>query len=242
MKFFNTYEEQCRAMAYDELDIGGTYLPVFRALPALLEKHVLGTRALDFGCGTGRSTRFLQGLGFSTIGVDISAEMVARARKRDETGDYRVIEDGDFSAIEKGSADLVLSAFTFDNIPTGKAKVRLLRGLAALLTPRGRLVNIVSTEEIYTNEWVTFTTSAFPKNRSARTGDIVRIITKSYSDQRPVEDIFWSHADYLSTYQEAKLAPLQIASPLARSDEGMDWLAETAVAPFRIYVLKCEAS
>ncbi len=45
-------------------------------LPALIAEHVLGTRALDFGCGAGRSTRFLRGLGFQTVGVDIAAPML----------------------------------------------------------------------------------------------------------------------------------------------------------------------
>ena len=68
MALRNTYEDQCRADAYNELELGGTYDLVFRNLPGLLEKHVRGTRALDFGCGTGRSTRFLQRLGYTTTG------------------------------------------------------------------------------------------------------------------------------------------------------------------------------
>ena len=100
MEFHNTYEDSRRASAYDQLDLGGTYHLAFRDLPALLREHVAGDRAVDFGCGTGRSTRYLKALGFRTVGLDISAEMVAIARARDELGDYRVIEDGDFSALE----------------------------------------------------------------------------------------------------------------------------------------------
>lgn len=65
----NTYKDSQRATAYDELGLGGTYDLVFRNLPTLLKQYVQGTRALDFGCGTGRSTRFLQNLGFTTTGV-----------------------------------------------------------------------------------------------------------------------------------------------------------------------------
>ena len=35
----------------------------FRDLPRLFREHVSGQRAVDFGCGTGRSTRFLRGSG-----------------------------------------------------------------------------------------------------------------------------------------------------------------------------------
>ena len=46
------------------------------------------------------------------MGLDISAEMVAIARDRDPEGDYRVIEDGDFSSLDQHEFDLVQSAFT----------------------------------------------------------------------------------------------------------------------------------
>ena len=56
MEFRNTYEEARRAAAYDELELGGTYHLVFRDLPGLLSECVTGKQAVDFGCGTGRST------------------------------------------------------------------------------------------------------------------------------------------------------------------------------------------
>jgi ubiquinone/menaquinone biosynthesis C-methylase UbiE len=221
MDFRNTYEDPRRASAYDELALGGTYDLVFRNLPALLEQHVRGRRAVDFGCGTGRSTRFLQRLGYSTRGLDISREMVAIARQRDPKGDYRVIEDGDFQALPLGGFDLLQSAFTLDNVPSFDRKVQLLRGLRRLLAADGILVNIVSTPEIYTHEWVTFSTRDYPENRSARCGGVVRIVTTDYSDARPVEDIVWPHEDDVRVYQEAGLAVVRVERPLARGDEGI---------------------
>lgn len=238
MEFQNTYEDACRAAAYDELEYGGTYHLAFRDLPAILRAHTVGNRAVDFGCGTGRSTRLLQLLGFRTVGVDISEEMVAIARTRDPDGDYRVISDGDFSSIPKGSVDLVLSAFTFDNIPGRARKVRLFRGLRRLLSPRGRLVSIVSTSEIYTHEWVTFSTRDYPDNAAARCGDVVRIVTTQYSDSRPVDDILWPDTDYRAVYREAGLEIERFERPLARGDEGIDWISETRVSPWAVYVLR----
>jgi trans-aconitate methyltransferase len=238
MEFRNTYEENRRAEAYDELGLGGTYDLVFRNLPDILVEDVAGKDAVDFGCGTGRSTRFLQRLGFRTVGLDISAEMVAKACDRDPNGDYRVIEDGDFSSLAKASADLVLSAFTFDNVPGHGRKVRLSAGLRQLLRDTGRLVSVVSTPEMYTHEWVTFSTRDFPENATARNGDVVRIITTDYSDDRPVDDILWTDEAYRSVYDEAGLAVERMELPLATGDEEISWVSEASVAPWAIYVLK----
>jgi SAM-dependent methyltransferase len=240
MEFQNSYEDDRRAEAYDELQFGGTYHLAFDGLPEILKKSVTGKTALDFGCGTGRSSRYLKGLGFGVTGIDISDEMVAIARKRDLSGDYRVIEDGDFSSLEKSHFDLILSAFTFDNIPTRENKVRLFTGLGRLLAPEGRIVSIVSTPEIYTNEWVTFSTREFPENRDAGCGDTVKIITRDYSDARPVEDVVWPDEDYQSVYLDSGLEQVSSVAPLASGDEGIDWVSETKIAPWRIYVLRSD--
>lgn len=234
----NTYEDSRRASAYDELELGGTYDLVFRNLPALLKQYVKGGQVLDFGCGTGRSARFLQSLGFTTTGIDISAEMVEIAGRHDPGGDYRVIEDGDFSSLPRAGFDLVQSAFAFDNISGVERRTALFKGLRELLTDDGILVNIVSTPEIYTNEWVTFSTRDFPENHDARSGDVVKIITTDYSDARPVEDVLWTHEDYQQLFNDSGLEVVILEQPLAVGDEGVEWKSETDIAPWSIYLLR----
>ena len=80
MEFTNVYDDPIKAEAYAALDFPGTYALAFGDLSRLFESHITGSDALDFGCGTGRSTRFLKRLGFRTTGIDISREMVARPR------------------------------------------------------------------------------------------------------------------------------------------------------------------
>ncbi|MGD2071070.1 MAG: methyltransferase domain-containing protein [Gemmatimonadota bacterium] len=238
MTFRNTYEEARRAAAYDELSLGSTYAVAFDNLPSLFDRHVPGRRALDFGCGTGRSARFLKELGFSVVGVDVAPAMVSRATERDPDGDYRVMEDGDFGHLPPESFDLVLSAFTFDNVPGFHYKVDLFRGLGRLLGPDGVLVNVVSTADLYTREWVTFTTEAYPENHRARCGDVVLIRTTQYGDTRPVEDILWPHEDYLRVFAQAGLDVVEFEQPLARGDEGVAWKSELTVPPWSLYVLR----
>jgi SAM-dependent methyltransferase len=84
--FSNVYDDSERAKAYAALEFPGTYYLAFRDIPALIKKHVRGTRALDFGCGTGRSSRLLRDLGLSVVGVDISEPML-------DVPDRRTVED-----------------------------------------------------------------------------------------------------------------------------------------------------
>ena len=140
-EFGNVYDDDRRAESYARLGFPGTYYLAFRDLPSVFEEHVRGKRALDFGCGTGRSTRFLRRQGFDVVGVDIAANMIDRARELDSAGDYRLLEEGDFGDLEGGAYDLVLSAFTFDNIPTLEKKVSALAALQALMKSEGRIVS-----------------------------------------------------------------------------------------------------
>ena len=236
MTFTNSYSDLKRAEEYARLEFANTYYLAYRDLPRIIADHVGGTRALDFGCGTGRSTRFVRHLGFDVIGVDIAPEMIAHARSFDPGGDYRLISNGDFSSLEPRSFDLVLSLFTFDNIP-GEMKVRLFRELGELLTDSGRLVSVVSAPEIYVNEWASFSTADFPENRLARSGDLVRIITTEFEDRRPAEDILWTDESYRDVYSQAGLQVVEMCQPLARGDERYRWVSETRIAPWTIYVL-----
>ncbi len=236
--FSNVYDDKARADAYAGLEFPGTYYLAYRDLPAIIAEHVDGTTALDFGCGTGRSTRFLRRLGFDpVVGVDIAAHMVAQARERDGQGAYRLVPDGDLSELEPGTFDLVLSVFTFDNIPTMEKKVALFTSLRHLLTVGGRIVSLVSSPDIYVNEWASFSTKDFPENRTAAGGDKVRIVMFDVPDQRPVEDILWTDEGYHDVYQRAGLVPLKTYRPLANQAEPHKWVSETAIAPWVVYVL-----
>jgi SAM-dependent methyltransferase len=238
--FSNVYDDRARADSYDKLEFPGTYYLAFRDLPAIIARHVRGGKALDFGCGTGRSTRFLRGLGFDVVGVDISGPMLARARERDPRGEYLLVQNGDLSELPAGTFDLALSAFTFDNIPTMKKKVSLFASLKRLLNEHGCIVNLVSSPDIYVNDWASFSTKDFPENRNARSGDKVRIVMLDVKDRRPVEDIIWSDEDYQEVFRRAGLVPIEIRRPLAHSSEPYDWVSEADIAPWVIYVLEKE--
>jgi SAM-dependent methyltransferase len=234
--FRNTYDDADYADSYAGLEWGGTYHLVHRHLPALLRQHTVGRRALDFGCGTGRSTRLLRECGFTVTGVDIAESMVRRARRLDPAGDYRLLAEGGVAPLDTGAYDLVLAAFAFDNIPAAR-KPALLRDLRDLLAPAGRLVNVVSSAEIYTHEWASFSTRDFPENRKALDGDVVRIVTTEFAGGRPCEDVLCTDDEYRRLYSAAGLEVVASHRPLGKPDDGEAWVSETHVAPWTIWVL-----
>lgn len=238
MVFTNCYEDSVRADAYAQLEFRNTYYLAYRDLPDIIRQNVAGTKALDFGCGAGRSTKFARRLGFDVVGVDIAPEMIAKARELDPSGDYRLLKDEDLGEFTRNSYDLALSVFTFDNIAGAETKVRLFRDLGGLLKPSGKIISVVSSPEIYIHEWASFSTKNYPENRSAKSGDIVRIVTTDFSDRRPAEDIFWTEASYRDVYLRAGLELLAGYKPVAKGNEPYQWKSETAVAPWVIYVLK----
>lgn len=234
----NVYDDAQRAAAYAALEFPGTYYLAFRDLPQIIAQYVSGRVALDFGCGAGRSTRFLQRLGFSATGVDISSSMIGQARRTDPDGAYRLISDGDFSGLAAGTFDLILSAFAFDNIAGALRRAALLGGLRTLLSPKGRIVLLDSTPEIYVHEWISFTTRDFAENRVARGGDPVRIVMKDGGDQRPIVDCIWFHEDYVRLFAAAGVALVAQHRPLGRQAEPWRWGSELTIAPWVIYVLE----
>lgn len=236
---FNVYDDPSRAASYAQLEFPGTYGLAFRDLPDIIRTHVAGgSRALDFGCGAGRSTRFLGQLGFQATGIDISESMIACARASDPAGNYVHVIDGDYSALTEAGFDLILSTFAFDNIPGREHRVRLFRALRDLIAPSGRFVLLGSTPEIYVHEWLSFTTAQFEQNRTAKSGDEVLTVMKDVEDARPVVDVLWTHKDYVEQFAEAGWSLAAAYRPMGRASDSIPWISEVDVAPWVIYVVE----
>jgi hypothetical protein len=61
-------------------------------------------------------------------------------------------------------------------------------------------------------------------------------------DSRPVVDLVWFHSDYLSLFDSCGLKLIEHYLPLGRADEPYEWLTETSVAPWVIYVVARESA
>lgn len=97
-------------------------------------------RALDFGCGVGRLTRALASRFESCVGVDISEEMVERARSlnRDVAGcEFKVNTAEDLALFEDGTFDFVYSSIVLQHLPDRERALGYVREFMRVLAPGG---------------------------------------------------------------------------------------------------------
>jgi SAM-dependent methyltransferase len=95
-------------------------------------------RCLDLGCGTGLHFATLLELGWTTTGVDISADQLRVAGERGDAVELIQADASDLP-IEDHSFDVVVSVFTHTDIDDYPAAVR--EG-ARVLVPGGRFVHL----------------------------------------------------------------------------------------------------
>lgn len=98
---------------------------------------------LDLGCGPGRLVAELARRGVPALGVDVSAHAVALTRSRGGAAIRR-----DLFARLPGEGRWAHALLIDGNIGIGGDPVRLLRRVAALLTPHGRLLVEVSMHDV----------------------------------------------------------------------------------------------
>ena len=132
--FGNVYEHGERARAYATLEFPGTHYLAYRDSSALIRRYDHGSRALDFGCGTVRSTDS-RSLGLNVIRADSSHAMLDQARALEPSGEYHRVRDNITGEFASGSFYIILAAVTFDNMPT-EAKAEALSGLRTLFSSR----------------------------------------------------------------------------------------------------------
>ncbi|MCB0330749.1 MAG: hypothetical protein KDD70_13840, partial [Bdellovibrionales bacterium] len=64
------------AKGYADLGIEKTFYLAYREVERIIRDNSLSGLAVDVGCGGGRSTRFLQDLGFNCVGVDVESSQI----------------------------------------------------------------------------------------------------------------------------------------------------------------------
>lgn len=129
--------------AYDATDNPVVALDDRHAVPELAPRA--GERILDAGCGTGRHLRRLVSAGSRAVGVDLSAGMLAVARRTAPAAHLVRGDIGRHLPVAGGAFDAALCALVGEHIDDLDA---LFAGLAGALRDGGRLVFTVYHPEL----------------------------------------------------------------------------------------------
>ena len=131
-----------------------------RELEVILPYIAEGARVLDLGCGNGRVAKLVarHRRGVAYLGVDSSADLVARCKMQDVG---RKLQEAEFLVADMvepdwtrkltgASFDCILLLAVLHHIPGRDVRARILRQARELLAPQGRV--IVSTWQFMDNE------------------------------------------------------------------------------------------
>ena len=133
-------------LTYDEPDMAAFLSSGEDIVEELVDRAPVGPAgrelAVEIGPGLGRLCRALAVRFDRVIGVDVSSEMVSRARElvAEERVSFQVGDGVGLGGLEDACADLVLSFTVFQHIPRATAVHRYLEEAARVLRPGGVLV------------------------------------------------------------------------------------------------------
>jgi len=231
-----THDYEKHAGEYAGLGFEGTDYLAFRDIPELIREYGGSTRdALDYGCGAGRSTRFLKRLGFETVGADVSPDMLDQARSQDRSGEYHLITSGKLP-FEDSSFDLVFSSFVFLEVSRIQEIEAILTEMKRVLRKDGIIVFVTSSVEAPTGSWVSLS-YAFPENKKPlHSGDTVKLQIRGTNVI--LYDYYWTEEDYKRMAEGTGLTLVRLHKPLGSRHDSIEWLDETEKPPSSIYVLR----
>ena len=162
----NVYDHEA-AVRYGSFGlIGTTYEPGFREIQRIVLRLSDPINVLDFGCGAGRSTRFLKSLmpSAEVIGIDISDAMVNESRRIDPDGHY-ILSTGGIPA-EDAAFDLIVSTNVLVEVPDYDNLKSIAAELFRVCRPNGIFVLMTGSFRSYRSSYRSFSYSSRNKLRN----------------------------------------------------------------------------
>ncbi len=180
----------------------------YRDIPGLIKQYSNGRSALDFGTGTGLSTKFLHDLGLNVLGADINTFMLEKAQES-----FPYIRFFELNKLPNSKFDLVFSSFVLFDMKSKKEIGNYLDKASSFMKKEGIFIAITGSEELYSikRNWIAYD-SKFVKNSQLKSGDIARLKLKNPAID--FFDYFWKEDDYFECFEKSKLNILKVHKPL----------------------------
>lgn len=99
-----------------------------------------GKAMLELGCGVGRMTRTFAARFDRVVGVDVSPEMLRRAKALNPDAgnvEWLLCNGTDLASVESGSLDFAFSYLTLQHVPSSETVLGLIREMLRVLRPGG---------------------------------------------------------------------------------------------------------
>ncbi|OGN33915.1 MAG: hypothetical protein A3I39_01485 [Candidatus Yanofskybacteria bacterium RIFCSPLOWO2_02_FULL_47_9b] len=202
---------------------------------AKLLEPIKGKRILDFGCGSGKFSIYLNNLGAEVIGVDISQTQLEVARRvSDKSIQYFIDTDPTVEEKFTGYFDAGVMIFVLCEISSQEIMGQVLSRVHKLLKPGAELVVLnPNWEKSNGKEFLTHQLKYSPELKLG--GSVTTILKGNPSIHVP--DFFWSKDVYIDMLSKAGFGGFEISEPLA-PDDGTPWKDEKEFPPFLIIKAK----
>lgn len=238
---------------YSQEQLTGTLYLAFRDIPQILQRYALLDRqfcikALDFGCGAGTSTRYLQSLGdlfqqgIDVTGIDVSSDMLNLAYQSDPRGNYHLLHNHQIPTSNE-FYDFIFSSFVLFEFATKEKMQQSLQEIKRVMKKNALFIAVTGSAEAYQreNQWVSLKVD-FSQNNQLKSGDLGRIDFVMHDIPITFQNYYWTEQDYQDVFQAAGLSLCETHHPLGYQEEEIllswQWKSEMILSPYYIFVLK----
>jgi ubiquinone/menaquinone biosynthesis C-methylase UbiE len=193
--------------------------------------NINGKSVLDYGCGTGTFSRFLQSKGAHVKGVDVSENMieVAKSNSSDKIA-YYPIYSGGLDFIPANMFDFVVSNFVLCTVPSRREISMILDQIYRVLKKGGLFVFMNS-------NWDKSNGKEFISFKLEYCNDLVagHPVTAIIKSDPPImlHDYFWPIAEYRKLLQESGFRINVLREDIADNDD-VRWLDEREFPPYYV--------